>query len=74
MVCNMRRICYLLLFAHVYGPICMHNLRVCEQERNACVTTLEKVPPAEWRRIADELAECQQHLEDRIHEDTFKTV
>ena len=53
----------LWLFAYA-ATLCMHELKVCEIERYECQIALERVPPAEWRRIADELAECKQHLEE----------
>ena len=43
---------------------CQKKLTLCEDARNSCELALEKVPSAEWRRIADELAECNQHLEE----------
>ena len=43
---------------------CHAALVECEQARIECETSLERVPPAEWRRIADELAECKQHLSE----------
>ena len=36
----------------------------CIREKEDCERALEKVPPSEFRRIADELAECKQHLEE----------
>lgn len=34
---------------------------------------MEKVPPAMFRRIADDLAECRQHLEE-LEEEKIKTT
>tara|TARA_B100000787_G_C16149161_1_gene275742 strand:+ start:212 stop:418 length:207 start_codon:yes stop_codon:yes gene_type:complete len=43
---------------------CHQKLTECEAVRDSCELALEKVPPAEWKRISDELAECNQHLEE----------
>ena len=42
------------------------TLLECERERASCELAMERVPPREFRRIADELAECQQHLEQAL--------
>lgn len=43
---------------------CRTSLQECVAARDACESALEKVPPDQWRRVADELAECRQHLEE----------
>ncbi len=51
----------LLLSTH--GEVWRKLLRECEDAKGECDRALERVPPAEWRRVADELAECKQHLD-----------
>ena len=42
---------------------CEAARRECEERRGECEQALERVPPATFKRIYDELAECRQHLE-----------
>lgn len=39
------------------------ELLECEARREECEMALERVPPAVFKRLYDELAECRQHLE-----------
>ncbi len=36
----------------------------CRLDLSTCELALERVPPSQFRRIVDELAECKQHLEN----------
>ena len=40
------------------------ELLECEARREECEMALERVPPAVFKRLYDELAECRQHLEE----------
>ena len=57
-------ICLLMLLPVCAAKFCNSALQDCQHERERCEANLEKVPAAEWRRISDELAECQQHLKE----------
>ena len=53
----------LMMFAITHERL-KTELSACRIDKMRCEMDLERVPPSEFRRIADELAECKQHLDE----------